>query len=276
MTARTGKFLPVGMRFACVYELDANGRPKATTTAAYTGLRWSGALAFDIQTPQARVLPHRGGDRVLRTAVLPSLETASGTLRVSDYRFDILAVLSGITAGTVGEAKEFPHYHSQQGYEPVVGLMFYQQSQDLDTGALTWHSYIIPRARCVLQPGSMNENVGELTFQIVPTPTTQRLWGNTLVKATDGYVDAGIFEYDTEGKPAVVGFLGDGTEDEFTFPTGEEALSTDKIAVFENGVLVDSGITEALTGVTYDTAPALNDMITVFYEIENTDVEVSV
>lgn len=273
MTARTGNFLPVGMRFACVYELDDNGRPKATTTAAYTGLRWSGPLAFDLTLPQARIIPHRGADRVLRTAVLPTLETASGTLRVSDYRFDIQEVLSGVPQGLVGEAAEFAHMTSQQGYEPTVGLMCYQQSQDLDTGLLTWHAYILPKCRCIMQPGSMNENAGEITYQIVPTPTTQRLWGATLVKATDGYVDAGIFEYDTEGYPAVVGFLADGVEDEFTFPSGEESLSEDKIAVFVDGVLTEAGITPATDGVTFDAAPTEDDMITVFYEIGESDEE---
>lgn len=267
MTSRTGKFLPVGMRFACVFELDDNGRPKATTTAAYTGLRWSGPLAFDLTFPQARIIPHRGADRVLRTAVLPSLETASGTLRVSDYRFDIQEVLTGVPEGSVGEAAEFAHLTSQQGYEPTVGLMFYQQSQDLDTGLLTWHAYIIPKARCIMQGGSMNENAGEITFQIVPTPATQRLWGKTLVKATDGFVDAGIFEYDTEGYPAVVGFLADGTEDEFAFPAGEEALSVDKIAVFVDSVETTVGVTPAVDGITFSSPPADGAMITVWYEI---------
>ncbi len=276
MADRSGKFLPVGMRFACVFELDSNGRPKATSTLAYTGLRWSGPLAFDLTIPQPRIIPHRGADRVLRTSVLPSQETASGTLRVSDYRFDIQSILADVPVGSVGEAAEFAYMTSQQGYEPTVGIMCYQQSQDLDTGLLTWHAYILPKCRCIVQPASMNENAGEITYQIIPTPSTQRLWGVTLTKATDGYVDAPIFEYDTEGYPAVVGFLADGIEDEFTCPSGEEALSIDKIAVFKNGVAVSSGITLATTGVTFTSPPTLDDMITVWYEIQASDVGESI
>ena len=266
MTARTGKFLPIGMRYAAVFELDVNGRPKATTVTAYSGLKWEGPLAFDISLPNARVIPHLGADRVLRTATLPTQESPSATLRVSDYRFDIQAILSAVTVGTVGEAKEFPLGTSKAGYEPVVGLLFYQQSQDLDTGALTWHAYIIPKARCILAPASMNGNAGEITYQVVPTPSTQRIWGKTLTLVDDKYVDATIFEYDCQGEPRVVGFIGDGVALDFLFPAGEPALDVAKIEVYKNGVKLTAGITPAVDKVTFTVAPLATDMITVFYE----------
>lgn len=266
MAARSGKFLPVGMRFACVFELDADGRPKATGETPYIGLRWSGPLAFDLTFPQARIIPHRGADRVLRTAVLPTQETASGVLRVSDYRFDIQSVLTGIKTTQVGEAKEFGHLTSKQGYEPTVALMLFQQSQDLDTGLLTWHAYIIPKSRCVMQGGSMNENAGEITYQVVPTSATQRLWGKTLTLADDGYLDAGIFEYDTEGQPAVVAFLAGGTTAKFDFPAGEPAIATEKIEVYVDGIKTTEGVTPATTGVEFAVAPAEGAVIVVWYE----------
>ena len=268
MTARTGKFLPIGMRFAAVFELDpVTGRPKATSATAYSGLRWDGPLAFDLTVPQARIIPHPGADRNLRTAILPTKEVSSAVLRVSDHRFDIQSVLSGIPVGSVGEAKEFPWIHSRQGYEPTVGLLLYQQSQDLDTGLLTWHSYIIPKCRCVAMPGSMNDNPGEITYQIAPTPSTQRLWGKTLTAVDDGYVDSAVFDYDSEGKPAVVGFKGDGVAVDFLFPTGEPALSIAKIEVYKNGVKVTTGMTPTVTKITFTVAPLATDVITVWYEI---------
>ena len=268
MTARTGKFLPIGMRFAAVFELDpVTGRPKATAVTAYSGLRWSGPLAFDLTFPQARIIPHPGADRVLRTAILPTKEVASAVLRVSDYRFDIQSILANVPVGTVGEAKEFPHVTSQQGYEPTVALLLYQQSQDLDTGLLTWHSYILPKCRCVLSPGSMNDNAGEISYQIAPTPSTQRLWGKTLTAVDDGIVDAGIFEYDSEGKPAVVGFLADGAAVDFAFPVGEPALTIAKVEVYKDGVEVIAGITVTVDKITFTVAPTAGAMITVWYEI---------
>lgn len=276
MTARTGKFLPVGMRFAAVFALDANGRPKATDVTPYIGLRWGGPLAFDMTFPAARVIPHTGRDSVIGTATLPSQEVASGTLRVSDYRFDIHSLLTGMTVGTVGEAREIAHLTDLAGYEANVGLLLYQQSQDLDTSALTWHSYVIPKARCIPAGGSMNQNAGEVSYQIVPKIVTQRLWGKTLVKATDKYTRAGIFEYDSEGIPNIVGFLGNGSETAFAFPSGEEALSVDKIEVFKNGVELSSGFTAAEDGLTFNPAPALNDMLTVWYEMGGEAEEASV
>lgn len=266
MAVRSGKFLPVGMRYAAAFELDANGRPKASGSTVYSGLVWSGPLAFDVTFPQARVIPHPGADRILRTAVLPTKEVASATLRVSDYRFDIQSVLTGVKIGSVGEAKEFALGTSKAGYEPVVALLLYQQSQDLDTGALTWHAYIIPKCRCIMAGGSMNENAGEISFQVVPTPTTQRVWGKTLTLVDDAIVDATVFEYDTEGEPRIVGFLGDGLTLEFLFPVGEPARSIDKVEVYKNGVEVTAGITVAVDGVTFTVAPLATDMITVFYE----------
>ncbi|MFA5836175.1 MAG: hypothetical protein WC837_04380 [Bellilinea sp.] len=267
MTVRSGKFLPVGMRFAAVFELDATGRPKASSATAYTGLRWSGPLAFDMTVPQARIIPHPGADRNLRTSILPSQESASAVMRVSDFRFDIRSVLSGILVGQVGEAKEMPIFHSRAGYEPTVALLLYQQSQDLDSGLLTWHSYIVPKCRVIESPGSMNNGAGEISYQIAPTATTQRLWGKTLTSVDDGYLDAGIFEYDSEGKPAVVGFKGDGVAVDFLFPVGEPALSVGKIEVYKNGVKITTGMTPIVTKITFTVAPLVTDIITVWYEI---------
>lgn len=266
MAARSGKFLPVGMRYAAAFQLDANGRPKAIGTVAYGGLKWSGPLAFDITFPQARVIPHAGADRILRTAVLPTKEVTTGSLRVSDYRFDIQSILTGVNIGSVGEAKEFALGTSKAGYEPVVALLLYQQSQDLDTGALTWHAYVIAKCRCIMGSGSMNDNAGEITYQVVPTPSTQRVWGKTLTLVDDAIVDATVFEYDTEGEPRIVGFLGDGVVLDFNFPAGEPALSVDKVEVYKNGVEVTAGITVAVDGITFTVAPLATDMITVFYE----------
>jgi hypothetical protein len=267
MADRTGKFLPVGSRFAAVFALDANGRPNATAVTAYAGVRWNGSLAFEITKPAARIIPHPGNDGVIGVTTLPPTEPASAQLRVSDYRFDIHAILTGIAVGSVGEAKEIAQVTDQAGKEPQVGLLLYQQSQDLDTGNLTWHSYIVPKCRCIPNAGSMNQNAGEITYQIAPTMVKQRLWGKTLVKATDGYSKTAFFEYDTEGQPAICGFLGDGTTTVFAFPTGEEALSVDKVAVFNNGVEVTTGLTVATDDLTFASAPADGDMITVFYEI---------
>jgi hypothetical protein len=266
MTERTGKFLPVGLRFAAVFALDVLGNPKAVDVNPYVGLRWVGPTAFEITTPQARVITHPGRDSVIGISTLPSLESPFGTLKVSDYRFDIHSLVTGMVIGTVGEAKEIGHVTDLSGYEPLVGLLLYQQSQDLDSGEITWHSYVIPKCRCIPSASGMNANAGEISYQIVPKIVTSRLWGKTLVKASDGYSRAAFFEYDSEGLPAIVSWLGDGSNTEFNFPSGEEALSTDKIEVYQNRVLA-TGVTPALDGVTFSPYPATNDVITAWYEM---------
>jgi hypothetical protein len=187
-------------------------------------------------------------------------------LKVSDYRFDIHSLVTGMAIGSVGEAREIAHVTDLSGYEPLVALLLYQQSQDLDSGEITWHSYVIPKCRCLPSASGMNANAGEISYQVVPKIVTARLWGKALVKASDGYARAAFFEYDSEGIPAIVSWLGDGSETEFLFPAGEEALSEDKIEVYQNRVLA-TGITPALDGVTFGTEPADEDVVTAWYEM---------
>jgi hypothetical protein len=254
------------MRFAAVFALDSLGSPKAVDVTPYVGERWAGPTAFDMPTPNARVIPHLGRDGIIGTATLPSQEVPVGTLTVSDYRFDIHSLVTGMAIGTVGEAREIGHITDLAGYEPLVGLLLYQQSQDLDSGEITWHSYMIPKCRCLPSAGGMNSNAGEIKYQIVPKIVTARLWGKTLVKATDKYSRAAFFEYDTEGVPAVVSWLGDNNTTEFNFPAGEEALATAKIETYLNRVLA-TGVSPALDGVTFSPKPASNDVITAWYEL---------
>jgi hypothetical protein len=50
------------------------------------------------------------------------------------------------------------------------------------------------------------------------------------------------------------------------FSTSKQATATTKIAVFVDGVAVTSGITKAVTGVTFATGPATTSDICIVYE----------
>jgi hypothetical protein len=267
MSATSGKQLPIGLRYAVVYALDANGRPAAVNTTVYEGLEIKGPKAFTLTLPDPRQISHMGNDRVLAVDILPPTEPTRGELRASVNDFAVHALLTGTSVITLGEATEIAHNTDKQGSEPQVGLLLYQMSLSVGDGLRHYRCFVIPLAVCIPKPQGMSENPEDVTYIVNPTLSNERLWGAQLVLATDGITEASIFEYMCEGKPKLVAFKADGTEDEFLFPTGAPAKSTAKISVFKNGVLMSAGITKATTKVTFTSAPTLNDNITVFYEV---------
>jgi hypothetical protein len=268
MTAATGKQLPVGLRSAIIFALTAAGFPAGNDDIIpYEGVAFSGPKAFTLTIPEPRKITHTGGDRPLAVDYLPPTDAASGELRVADYRQDIHAILTGVASGSVGEAVETGHANSKQGFEPQVGLLLYQQSLDLATGARRWRSIIIPKALCIPQPGGFADSPQDVVYKIAPQVVTARLWGDTLVLGTDGYESAQFFEYMTENPPKIISFLGDGAEDEFSFPAGALAKAEAKVAVFKDGVAITgAAVTITTAKVTFTAAPALNSNVTIFYE----------
>lgn len=266
MAATTGKQLPVGLRKAVLYALNASGTPNGTShLTPYEGISWEGPKAFAISGPQARSVPHYGGDRVLNTDALPPTDAMTAELRVADYRYDIHSALTGITVTTTGEAKEIAHYTSKQGNEPQVGLMLYQQSLDLTSGARRWRSIVIPKCRCIPVAAGFGETTEDVVYQVFPQVVTARLWGDALVLADDGYTDAPMFEYMSEYQPWIASFLGNGAATEFNFSASHQAAATGKIATFVNGA-PGVGVTPAADGVTFNPAPAADARIDVWYE----------
>ncbi len=82
MAETSGKGYPVGNRFACLFKLDANGYPAATSTTAYEGLIWDGPKAFTIQHPEPRDIDHLGRDSVVQSTSLAPLTSGKYELRV--------------------------------------------------------------------------------------------------------------------------------------------------------------------------------------------------
>ena len=265
MAETSGKGYPVGNRFACLFELDASGYPKATGTTAYEGLVWDGPKAFSIQHPEPRDIDHNGRDTVVQSTSLPPLTSGKYELRVSDYRFDIVSAITGLAVTSVGEAKEIAHNTSLLGHEPLVGLMCYQMMQDLDTGALNWRCLVFPKVRVTYTPGGMSDNPEDYVFRFKPTKVSKRLWGSAVALATEKYTKAEYFEYHTEGEPRLYTYKMDGVAVALNFPAGVTAYSVDKIATFINGAAA-AGDTPALDKVTLAGAGNAADMVCVWME----------
>lgn len=267
MTAPTERTLNYGLRYACVFELDANGYPNASGTTAYEGNQFKGSTAFELNIPDSRKLTGLGEDGITQVVYLPPQEGADARLNVEAADPVLAALLDGTKVATVGEASVIGIATDKQGFEPRVGLLLYQAAKGLDTGKTYWHSFILPSAQVVRKSPGMGADKSVTQYQIAPNRVRKHLWGVQFSNANEGFLETQILEFWSNYPLRIAAFLGDGSTTEFNFPTDYPAVSTDGIKVWKNGTEVTSGITKEVTGVTFATAPAGNDVIVVLREV---------
>jgi hypothetical protein len=267
MSTPSGKQLSVGLRRAVIFALDAEGFPLASGTQAYEGIEVIGPKAFTLSVPDARRITHTGNDRVLAIDYLPPTEGVTGELRVAATDIPAKAVLTGVNVFTAGEASMLPWGTDQQGFETDVALLLFQQSLDAISKSRRWKFYLIPKARTIPSPASMDENPAEDRYQVAPNPTAYHLWGTALADNTEGATEMALAEGMATNRPNVVAFLADGAETDFLLPVNKPAVSIDKIAVWVDGVLQTTELgTLTTTTIPFDVAPELGAIIVVYYE----------
>lgn len=267
MTTPNEPILPVGFRAGYIFKLNNSGSPAAIDTRAYEGIALQGPKGLALNLPEPRRIPHSGEDRLIAVDQLPSQEPIVGEIATASLHFEMDALVTNVKQFTVAEAKMIARGTDQQGNEPIIALLAYQQVLGKNTGARRWHFHIIPSTRAIpLIPG-FTENTDPMRYSIAPNPSTKHLWETALSLSTEGVTSGAIISGFTEFKPKIVSFLADGVEDNFLFPTNAPALSpSTKIAVWVDGVLQASGITYAETGITFTSVPVEDKRITVLYE----------
>lgn len=269
MANTSGKQLAVGLRRAVLFALDANGYPAAPAATVYEGIEIVGPKAFALTIPEARRIVHPGNDRVLALDYLPPLEGVSGELRVASNDMIAKALVSSVLTFNVAESTLMGWGTDKQGSEIDAGALLFQQSLDTDTKSRRWKFYLMPKARIIPAPASMDENPAEDLYRMAPNPTTKHLWGTTLVVGTEGVTEMALAEGMSDGKPNIVAFKGDGAATAFALPTGKPATATTKMKIWKNGTVqaVGTGLASlTVTTVTFTVAPASGDMVVVFYE----------
>ncbi len=267
MTAPIEKTLNYGLRFANVFELDANGLPKANGVMAYEGTQFKGSTAFELTIPDARKLTGLGEDGITQVVYLPPQDGADARLNVEAADPVLAALLDGTKVATVGEASVIGIATDKQGFEPRVALLLYQAAKGLETGKTYWHSFIIPSAQVVRKSPGMGADKAVTQYQVAPNRVKKHLWGVSFSNSVEGFLEAQVLEAWSNYPLRICSFLGDGTATEFSFPVNYPAVATDGIKVWKNGVEVTSGLTKTVTGITFTTAPANNDVIVVLREV---------
>lgn len=301
MTEVSGVYLPVGTRYANIWELNERGRPNAESALnSYIGHQAQGAKGLTITIPEPRKITHAGDDRPLAIDFLPALEAGSAELHVAKSDLALQAILSGAKVSVIGESQGLWYGTNKQGYEPVVGLMVYQQALDAsdDTGInglRRWRSIWVPKAKLILQPHGTDDNAADLVYKIAPNIVRAHLWGTALTELEDGTVEGQFHERMFEGIPFLDSWLGaattsqsasdseSGAASESKSPshsaspsTGagagaltltHTALSTDKIVVFVDGVERTTGVNKTTTYVEfYSNPPEDTSDVNILYE----------
>jgi hypothetical protein len=271
MSVPSKKRMGVGFRNCNVYALDANGYPAATGATAYEGIHAVGAKTLTINDPAYTVINHNGDDSLIQIDQLPATTGATSELHLGRLDDDLEALFSGLKSFTAGEMNLFgAGITDQSGFEPTVGIMGYQQALD-EGGNRVWHAVWFPRATVAKHESGLSGTPEDRLYGIVPSLATKHLWGTAMTAAVEGATRMQIVRGVSQYQPKLIAFLGDGATLIFTLPALAPAVAVNKIAVYNNGVVVSAGLTKTVTTLTFTTAPVTGNNISVLYEVAKAD-----
>lgn len=268
MSAPSKKRSGVGFRYAALFALNSSGYLNATSTTAYEGVQAEGAKVLTINDPEYRRISHAGDDRLLQFDALPALEGMTAELRLGRVSDDLDALVSGLTAFTVGEMNMLlGGVTDLSGFEPTLALLAFRQALD-EAGNRVWESRLMPRITVAKRETGFDDNPEERAYTVTPGLATKHVWGTALATGTEGATQAQVVRAVSQYKPKLVAWRGDGVTSVFNFPAAYQAQAVGKITVWVNGVLRTTNITKATTGLTFTASyePASLANITCLYE----------
>ncbi len=268
MTAPSEKTLNYGLRYANIFELNANLYPKATGATPYEGRQVKGSTAFELNIPDSRTIVGLGEDGITQIVTLPPNESASGKLNVEAADPVLAALLDSTLVETLGDISLVGVATDRQGYEPQVGGLFYQACTGLETGKTYWHSYFVPSMRCIRKAPGMAGDKAVTAYQIAPNRVNRHLWGTSFSLLTQGYQATQVVEAWSNYPLRLTSFLGDGVEDEFSFSADNPSVNAIPIVIV-NGVkkTITTDYTATTGKVTFVAPPADDAVICVLREV---------
>ncbi len=260
------RLLGVGATHAYAFLLNANGLPAATSTTPYGGIRLYGAQSFTLNIPEPQRITHYGDTHVLAVDYLPPREGSTAELRVAVNDSQAIATLTGVSVADVGGADAVPLGTDRQGSEPTVGIVISQQTLNQDTGVRYWRTIVIPRARMIPVPPSLDDNPAAVTFRCALSPSRYHLWGAELDVATDGASQATIVEMHSAGRVKLLAYQGDGSTTTFDLDDDFPIVDEGSGVVWVNGTEVSATFSETNNNFTLSSAPSNGSIIVVKYE----------
>lgn len=269
MTDATGIQFGSGFRRGVVYKIDqVTGRLKGTSPSVpYMGETFVGGKAWNLTIPKQRRIFHIDADRVGAADFLPPTEAASAVINTSADNMVLDEILTGNKKVVIGNAATIADLTSNQGFEPIIALLLWQQSLDSVSRLRTWRSFLIPRAKAIPLLSGFADKEVDSTYDVLMTPSSTNIFGVSLSTSIDGGTDAQLFRAMTSGRPAIGAWLADGYTSVFTFPAGyTPSVDVASVAVYVNGVNITSGLTVTTASVTFSVAPLANDDVCIFWQ----------
>jgi hypothetical protein len=260
-----------GFRYGAAFAIDqTTGRLKGTSaTSPYTGQIFKGGKAWNLTIPKQRRIFHIDADRVGAADFLPPTEAASAVINTSADNMVLDEILTGNKQVTIGQADTIADLTSNQGYEPLIALLLWQQALDSVTRLRTWRSFLIPRAKAIPMLSGFADKEVDSTYDVLMTPSSTNIFGVSLSTAIDGATDAQLFRAMTKGRPGIGAWIGDGYTLDFNYEQQGAPVNTidvGSVAVYKNGILLNSGYSAAINKVTFLVAPLVTDDIDIFWE----------
>jgi hypothetical protein len=254
-----------------VFPLNSDGSLKATTDQVYEGLEVDGPRTFDLTPAEGSYLVNIGNGRLRDTIYRAPREASRAELRVGYAQLDVVAALSGVKVYEVAEAKVVGRLTNLQGSEPDTALLLTQKGHD-ENGLTRYLSYIIPKGKCIPIDSPLNENPLEIRYTVTISNSKKEVWGESYTVLKHGFTENGYLDFITEHCPKIVAWLGNGYDENFTFPTAKPPVSIAKISAwnFATGEEYEQGVDvyKYTTHLDFVTPPAANTLIVAKYEYQ--------
>ena len=262
-----------GFHKGVAYALNAYGRPDAASESPfigpYTGKEIYATKTFSLTVPPTRKIPHIGNDRLLKVQQFPSQDPITGEVGAGAEDLDLVAILTGATVITKAGAKGMVYGSDLQGEEPNVGFIMYQDAIAESSLARVRNLFVTSTKAVPRTPGLGNDPI-DMIFDLAPDSADHHLWGELLSILSDpsdpfsGVTESGAttkaFEvFFSAYEMRIASFLAQAAQTIFLFKDNEQAINAVDMEVFvgdgPDSIEITSGITKAVTGVTFDTAP---------------------
>jgi hypothetical protein len=280
MAAPSLKIFSVGMNAARIYALTSAGYPAATNATVYDGVNVGGPITFSMDIPDPDVIAHPGNNAILQTDVLASTSPSTGRLVVSREDAATHALLSGTKVHVISDFNVIGWHTSQQGLEPTVGMIAYDQAKD-EAGNRVWRTHMIGRAVILPKMKGMSRERGDIEYTVQPQITTKYLTGLAFTANDDGYTTADVVTFTSAHRLHVAAWVTTATEVDYVFNVAYPKYITGApgIMVYKNGVAMTYGVTAdtthfvaTTTKVTFGAALTNTDVITAIYEVADSAV----
>ena len=253
-----------GLRRVQAFKLDVNGVPSDDESGAngYDGIQVSGAQSFQINAPDAQIIPFLGDDVLFAQMFLPPTTGVSATLNTQKNDMDALALFTNTSVETINSDIQMAgNYTSNQGNEQDVALLITRNALDTDNtstkfGSQRWQTYIVNKGNVFPKGASIEQNAAEVdAYNVVMTPTSVPPWQKSFTNATNGYTTAQYLVLTSEYPITMEKYTGNGTLT--TFNTTFTPVSVAKTAVFVNGTIATvSSVDTGASTFTLSSAPA--------------------